>query len=152
MSEAYDNEVMAAEAIANNGNLSRSKSSNRSKSKAGNRKTAAAKRSSATDRVEFREPRPWRSVLLGGLLLLACIGLGVQMARQSQQMRSLYSQLQQDQIAKDALLAEQSRLLIERGALSSYNNVERLATDELQMKFPEAITRVPVDATDGGRR
>jgi len=86
--------------------------------------------------------RPWRGVLLGCVLLGICVIFGVQSARQSQEIRSLYSQLQQDALAKDALLAQQSRLLLERGALKSFNNVDRLAEDKLGMRFPESITRV----------
>jgi len=86
--------------------------------------------------------RPWRGVLLGFVLLSFCVVFGVQSAQQSQEIRSLYSQLQQDALAKDALLAQQSRLLLERSALKSFNNVDRLAEDKLSMRFPESITRV----------
>lgn len=92
--------------------------------------------------------KPWRGVFWGVVLLGVCLAFGVQSAQQSQRMRTLYSQLQQDALAKDALLAQQSRLLIERGALQSFNSVDRLAEDKLNMRFPESITRV---TREGGR-
>jgi len=86
----------------------------------------------------------WRGVALGVLLLAGCVVFGVQVASQAQQMRALYSELQRDQAAKDALLAERSRLLLERGALKSYSQAEKLARETLGMRFPESITRVEV--------
>ena len=88
-------------------------------------------------------PSPWRGVRFGLLLLALCVAFGVQSAYQSQQMRALYSELQQDQVTQDGLLAQRSRLLIERGAMSSYNGTERIAADELGMRFPEKIVRLP---------
>ena len=92
------------------------------------------------------------------LLLALCVALGAQSAYQSQRMRALYSELQQDQVAQDALLAQRSRLLIERGAMNSYNGTEKIASEELDMRFPEKITRVVAPAsterstvTDGQR-
>jgi len=84
----------------------------------------------------------WRGVRVGILLLGFCVAFGVQSAYQSQRIRALYSELQQDQVARDALLAQRSRLLIERGAMNSYNGTEKLAKDQLNMRFPETIVRV----------
>jgi len=91
----------------------------------------------------------WRGVGVGVLLLLVCVGLGVQVASQSQRMRALYSELQQDQEAKDALLAERSRLLLELGARNNYSGAEAIAREQLDMRFPESITRVEANADDG---
>jgi cell division protein FtsL len=88
-------------------------------------------------------PSPWKGMRLGLLLLTLCIVFGVQSAYQSQRMRALYSELQQDQVTQDALLAQRSRLLIERGAMSSYNGTEKIAAEELGMRFPERIVRLP---------
>ena len=144
MSEAYDNERSAGSSRA--GRVSRMKAERPAARKRGkNRKQEKdrkkAPRKATMVRSEITD-RPWRGLLLGVVLLAVCVVLGAQSATQSQRMRTLYSQLQQDALAKDSLLAQQSRLLIERGALKSYNNVDRLAEDELNMRFPESITRV----------
>jgi len=84
----------------------------------------------------------WKGVGIGALILGLCVLFGVQSAYQSQRMRALYSQLQQDQVVRDDLLAQRSRLLIERGAMNSYNGTEKLAKDTLDMRFPETIRRI----------
>ena len=84
----------------------------------------------------------WKGMRTGVLLLVLCIVFGVQSAYQSRRTRALYSQLQKDQVTRDGLLAQRSRLLIERGAMNSYNGTERLAKTELGMRFPETIVRV----------
>ena len=43
---------------------------------------------------------------------------------------------------QDRLLAEHSRLLLERGALAAYQNVERVAEVELSMHFPVDVERI----------
>lgn len=91
----------------------------------------------------------WRGVRIGVLLLGLCVVFGVQSAYQSQRIRALYSGLQQDQVARDALLAQRSRLLIERGAMNSYNGTEKLAKDKLNMRFPETIVRVVKPSQSG---
>ena len=83
-----------------------------------------------------------RPLVLGAVLLLICVGLGLQIAHQSQRVRALYGELQQNQRDQDALLAEHSRLLLERATLASYHNVDRLAEQELGMRFPDRV--VPV--------
>lgn len=98
--------------------------------------------------AENRTGWGWRGVGVGVALLAICIGLGVQVSNQSQQMRALYSQLQQNQEDKDALLAERSKLLLERGALNNYSAAETIARDQLDMRFPETITRVEANAAE----
>jgi cell division protein FtsL len=67
---------------------------------------------------------------------------GVWIASTAQDVRSLFVSLERNQNEQDALLAEYSRLLIERGTLSSYQNVDQIAERELAMRFPEAVERV----------
>jgi cell division protein FtsL len=43
---------------------------------------------------------------------------------------------------QDVLLANYSRLLLERSTLASMQTVEAVATTELQMFFPETIVQV----------
>ena len=77
------------------------------------------------------------------LLLAAVVGSGIQVTRISHEVRRLHGDLEAAQKAQDELLAEYSRLLIERSALSAYQNVERLAETELAMQFPDAVERLP---------
>jgi cell division protein FtsL len=86
--------------------------------------------------------RDWQLVVVAAVLLGASVAQGMQIARQSQEIRAAYAQLQQNQQQQDRLLAEHSRLLLERAALASYNSVDRLAEYELNMRFPETITKV----------
>lgn len=143
MSEAYDNEKSASSVRA--GHVARMKAERPAAKKRGKAAKKRAPKKLKSKKVAMTaelERRPWRGVLLGMVLLGICLVLGVQSASQSQRMRTLYSQLQQDALAKDALLAQQSRLLLERGALKSFHSVDRLAEDKLKMRFPESITRV----------
>lgn len=143
MSEALDNRKLARSDRA--GRVARLKAER--PAARGSKKKRSAKKTSSKSVVHNNSvDRPWLSVGLGIVLLGLCVAFGVQSATQSQRMRTLYSQLQQDTLAKDALLAQQSRLLIERGALKSYNSVDRLAEDKLKMRFPESITRVTREA------
>ena len=147
MSEAFDERYADSHARPVAGKRAKKARKPKGKQASRGRRKGGAKASQARAQVA-RElaVSSWRRVALGGFLLLICTVLGVQIAQQSQEMRSVYTQLQQDQLAKDALLAERSRLLIERGALQSYNSVERLAKEKLSMQFPETINRVAEDA------
>lgn len=60
----------------------------------------------------------------------------------SNERRNLFIELTKNQIEQDNLLQERTRLLIERGALSAYQNVDRIAIDELKMKFPDGSERI----------
>jgi len=112
------------------------------------KKTKPATRQRETATPKKKTLSGWRGVRVGALMLGLCIIFGVQSAHQSQRMRALFSALQQDQVTRDALLAQRSRLLIERGAMNSYNGTEKLATDELNMRFPETIVRVVKPQTE----
>ncbi len=76
------------------------------------------------------------------LLLLLVTATGVQVAYTSQEVRRLHVAREEAQWEQDEHLAEYSRLLIERGALSAYRNVERVARDEIAMSFPEEVERI----------
>ena len=67
---------------------------------------------------------------------------GVQTASQSGEMRALFQRLSTNQEIQDRLLAEYRLLLLEQATLASYLNIERAATDDLNMQFPEQVRRV----------
>lgn len=67
---------------------------------------------------------------------------GIQTARQSGEMRDLFQRLSTNQEVQDRLLAEYRLLLLEQATLASYLNIERVATDDLNMRFPEQVRRV----------
>ena len=52
------------------------------------------------------------------------------------EVRGLHGQLEQVRAAEAALMAEHSRLLLERSALAAYQNVEHIAETQLDMRFP----------------
>ena len=67
---------------------------------------------------------------------------GIETARQSGEMRDLFQRLSTNQQVQDRLLAEYRLLLLEQATLASYLNLESVATDHLDMRFPEQIRRV----------
>ena len=67
---------------------------------------------------------------------------GIETARQSGEMRDLFHRLSTNQEVQDRLLAEYRLLLLEQATLASYLNLESVATDDLDMRFPEQIRRV----------
>lgn len=78
-------------------------------------------------------------ILWMGLLLIAVVASGVQVAYYSHFVRALHGQLQAVQLRQDAELAEHSRLLLERSVETSYQNVEHIAESDLAMVFPERV-------------
>lgn len=84
----------------------------------------------------------WFSLLALVTLLLGTAASGIQVVYQTHEVRRLQVELQSIQRAQDELLSEYTRLLLERGTLASYQNVERLAVQELSMTFPESVERV----------
>jgi cell division protein FtsL len=81
--------------------------------------------------------------LLAGIVVYAGVAsTGVGIASVSQDMRDIVMALDQSQRAEDELLAEQSRLLLERSTLSSYQNVDRVAEHQLLMQFPELVEKI----------
>ena len=83
-----------------------------------------------------------RRSLICLLLLVVVVGSGIQVALVSHEVRRLHGELEAAQKAQDEHLAEYSRLLLERSALSAYQNIERLAETELAMQFPESVERI----------
>lgn len=84
-----------------------------------------------------------RQALWLALLLVAVVASGIQVALVSHEVRTRHGELEAAQRAQDEHLAEHSRLLLERSALSAYQNVERLAETELGMVFPQGVERLP---------
>jgi cell division protein FtsL len=88
----------------------------------------------------WSDPRRW---LAAGIGLYVAIGLtGIAIALVSQDVRNLVMLLEQSQREEDELLAEQSRLLLERSTLTSYQNVDRVAENQLRMQFPEVVEKI----------
>jgi cell division protein FtsL len=83
-----------------------------------------------------------RQLLAFAVLLVAVVGSGIQVALVSHEVRRLHGELEAAQRAQDEHLAEHSRLLLERSALAAYQNVERLAEEELAMGFPDTVERI----------
>jgi len=81
-------------------------------------------------------------MVLGVLAWIGVAVAGVQSARQSSEMRALFQRLSGNQTVQDRLLAEYRLLLLERATIAGYQNVERIAVEELDMRFPEDVRRV----------
>lgn len=78
------------------------------------------------------------------LALLACVvASGLLVVQRAHEVRQLHKGLEAVRHRQDHLLDEHSRLLLERGALSAYYNVERVAQTELNMRFPDQVRQVP---------
>lgn len=89
--------------------------------------------------------RPTRGgfwMLLGIAAWAGIAVAGIETARQSGEMRDLFQRLSTNQKVQDRLLAEYRLLLLEQTTLASYLNLESIATDDLDMRFPEQIRRV----------
>jgi len=94
-----------------------------------------------TARIEHRVT--WHWLLAAGVLYAGVAASGVWIAATAQNVRGLFVALEHNQDEQDALLDEYSRLLIERGTVSSYQNVDQVAERQLAMRFPETVQRVP---------
>ncbi len=84
----------------------------------------------------------WHWLAAAVVIYLSIGASGFWIAATAQSVRGLFVGLQHNQSEQDALLAEYSRLLIERGTLSSYQNVDQIAERQLAMRFPEKVERV----------
>ncbi|NJN51820.1 MAG: hypothetical protein HC809_08650 [Gammaproteobacteria bacterium] len=91
----------------------------------------------------MREPFQVRPVVLAVAVYVGIAVTGLAIANFSQAVRNLHIELELTQRAQDGLLAEYSRLLIERSMLSSYQNVDQVAERQLDMSFPEVVERAP---------
>jgi cell division protein FtsL len=86
---------------------------------------------------------PWQWLLAVVAIYGGVATSGVWIAATAQDVRSLFIALERNQDEQDALLDDYSRLLIERGTVSSYQNVDQVAERQLAMRFPETVQRVP---------
>jgi cell division protein FtsL len=75
-------------------------------------------------------------------LLVGILYSGLQLVESVHQMRFLYRSMDELQANQDILLANYSRLLLERSTLASMQTIEAVAERELQMFFPEIIVQV----------
>ncbi len=76
------------------------------------------------------------------VVAVCIVGSGLKLVEAGDETRQLYSDLGRVQAEQDALLAEHSRLLLERGALTSLSNIEQVAVEDLDMHFPETVAQV----------
>ena len=90
------------------------------------------------------EPPRLRVFLLGVVLLAACVGTGIQIAVQAAEAREIATALHEARLASEAISAERSRLLIQRGALAAYQNIDQVAEASLGMHVPERSRNVVV--------
>jgi cell division protein FtsL len=82
----------------------------------------------------------WLVVAIAALVGVVVSGIAI--AWSSQTVRALHIAIDSSQREQDALLAEYSRLLIERSTLGAYQNVDQVAERRLSMTFPETVERV----------
>ena len=76
------------------------------------------------------------------VITVSLISSGLALVQAAQSMRSLHSELDQLQTRQHRLMAEHSRLLLERSSFASLQTVETVATQELRMQFPQTIEAV----------
>ncbi len=96
-----------------------------------------------TRRRAVVQARPtWQWIVAAGAIYIGIAASGVCVAAVAQEVRGLFVALAKNQNRQDELLAQYSRLLIERGTLSSYQNVDQAAERQLAMRFPETVERV----------
>lgn len=112
------------------------------RAKAGTKKRAGSARRPVNPKPAA--PR-WFGLPLG-VVALALLGLviasGVQVASQAHEVRRLHAELESMGKEYNALLAENSRLTLERGARASYARVEKEAAEKLAMHFPDQIVTI----------
>ena len=77
----------------------------------------------------------WLAIFLGGLVFSVATGIAV--AHNSHLVRVKHAELEALRLRQDLLLAEYNRLLLERSAFASYAAIDRIAAEELKMRFPE---------------
>ena len=82
----------------------------------------------------------WQLPVLVALLLLSSLGA----IFASHEARRHFEALERARLARDQLLEQRGRLLIERGAFSAYHRVDVIATEQLVMRSPGAEDTVLV--------
>ena len=73
------------------------------------------------------------------VLLVVITASGLYNVDAAHAMRGLYGSMGEIQREQDGLLEEHSRLMLERGALTSMQNIEEVAASELGMQFPDEV-------------
>ena len=99
----------------------------------------AKAKSAAKVAILDRSQKVW--ALAFGLLLVAITATGLRNVDAAHEMRGLYGRMGDVQREQDGLLEGHSRLMLERGALTSMQSVEEVA-GELGMKFPDEVGQV----------
>ena len=79
---------------------------------------------------------PWIRGCL--VLAVACTASALAVSYQAARMRAVFRAQQAAVHQRDDLVAERGRLLLERGAFSSYSHVETVALGDLGMRVPAA--------------
>jgi cell division protein FtsL len=95
-----------------------------------------------TRRAAIASTATWHWLAVAGAIYVGIAASGVCVAAVAQDVRGLFVTLANNQSRQDELLAQYSRLLIERSTLSSYQNVDQAAERQLAMRFPESVERV----------
>lgn len=85
---------------------------------------------------------PGKTIGFFACLVVAIAWSGVALTEAAQKKRSLYQALDHLQIEQNTLLAEYSRLLLERSTLASLQTIESVAQAELNMVVPSEVARV----------
>lgn len=85
------------------------------------------------------------------LLWLAVVASALAVVHSTQRSRALTAQLVEAQKTRDELRYEEERLLLERGAWSAYNRIEKVAREDLNMRVPAPSERVLIKDTDTHR-
>ena len=88
-----------------------------------------------------RQPE-WRWLAAAGVICAGIATSGVWIASMAHDVRGLFIALEANQQEQDRALAQYSRFLIERGTLSSYQNVDQIAERQLAMRFPDLVERM----------
>ena len=79
----------------------------------------------------------WLGVTVAVYALAGLTGIGV--ALKAAEMRALFTHLEDVREIRDGHLEEYKFLLLERATLTSYQDVERIAVAELDMRFPDEV-------------
>ena len=88
--------------------------------------------------MSTRLRRPlWLGLTVVLFALICLIGIGV--ALKAAEMRALFTHLEGVRRTRDGHLEEYKYLLLERATLKSYQDVERIALAELDMRFPDEV-------------
>ena len=92
-----------------------------------------------------RDFQPEYNIVKGGSWILFLLGLNVLSALvlvfSTHELRQIHQSLDEAQRDETAELARHSRLLLEKSALASLNEVESIALRELGMEFPNNLAK-----------